>query len=379
MKILAIICEFNPFHNGHKYLIERAKKKSGCDAVLCIMSGSFTQRGEICRNDKYQRAKHAILSGADAVLELPASFAVAPAEIFASGAVKVLSSITQVGFLAFGCENGNLNEFLTAAGILNDENELFKSTMSDRLSCGESYIRSYCTAFEACGGNAELLSSPNNILAVEYVKSLLKCGSNIEILPIKRVGAGYNDVTLSSGFASASGIRANADDPIIKDNMPSCSYEDFISATDNGKRFKQFAKDWLYLCDKDNLKRVYGCTEGLENRLKALAFGNGYDTIIDEAASKRYSKSRIKRILTANLLGLYSDDTEKFLYVDLQPKILAVKKERADEIIPALSTTCKQSEEANKCAELTSRSYELWRYLSTPLIFANPNEKMILV
>ena len=113
--------------------------------------------------------------------------------------------------------------------------------------------------------------------------------------------------------------------------------------------------------------------------MKAFAFGNDYDDIIEEAASRRYSKSRIKRILTANLLELYADDTEKFLFVELRPKILAVKKERADEILPILSIPCKQSEEATRCAELTSRSYALWRYLNTPLIYDNPNEKMILI
>ena len=100
MKILAIICEFNPFHNGHRYLLEKAKKLSGADAVLCIMSGNFTQRGEICVLDKYTRAKHAILGGADCVIQLPAPFAVAPAEIFAKGAIKILSSIPEVAFLA---------------------------------------------------------------------------------------------------------------------------------------------------------------------------------------------------------------------------------------------------------------------------------------
>lgn len=379
MKILAIICEFNPFHNGHKYLIEQAKQISGCDAVLCIMSGSFTQRGEMCRNDKFQRAKHAILSGADAVLELPAPFAVAPAEIFARGAVKILSSIPQVDYLAFGCENGNTEDFLQAAGILNEESGLFKTALAKSLESGESYIKSYCAAFASCGGNEKLLASPNNILAVEYVKALGKCGKNIKIIPVKRVGARYNDDGLHGDFSSASGIRANADNPAIKNNMPPYSYADFIAAGDNTKRFEQLAVDRLYMCDKDNLKRVYGCTEGLENRLKALAFGNPYEKIIEEASSKRYSKSRIKRILAANLLGLYSDDTEKFLSVDLQPRILAVKKERADEILPHLCIPCKQTEEAQQCAELTSRAYGLWRYLNAPLIFDNPNEKMILV
>ena len=379
MKILAIICEFNPFHNGHKYLMDKAREQSGCDAVICIMSGCFTQRGEMCFNDKFQRAKHAVSSGADAVLELPVPFAVAPAEIFAKGAVKIISSIPEASVLAFGHESGCKQEFLDAARILNGESELFKTTLERSLSEGESYIKSYCAAFSACGADGQLLSSPNNILAIEYVKALLKCGKDIDILPIKRVGAEYGDEKLYGNFSSASAIRANFGSAAIKDNMPPYSYADFAAAKDNSKRFEQLAADWLYLCDKNDLKRVYGCSEGLENRLKALSFGGSYDKIVEEGASKRYSKSRIKRILAANLLNLYADETEEFLAADLQSNVLAVKKERADEILPLLSVKPVESDAAKKCAELNSRAYALWRHLNSPLKCDNPNEKMILV
>ncbi|MDE6075210.1 MAG: nucleotidyltransferase family protein [Clostridia bacterium] len=134
MEICAIICEFNPFHNGHAYLLRRARELSGCDAVLCVMSGSFTQRGEICRTDKFLRAKHAVLCGADAVVELPAPFAVAPAEIFARGAVGIISSIPQVKCVAFGCESGSAEDFLNAAKIANGESGLFKTTLEKHLN-----------------------------------------------------------------------------------------------------------------------------------------------------------------------------------------------------------------------------------------------------
>ncbi|MDE7401684.1 MAG: nucleotidyltransferase family protein [Clostridia bacterium] len=385
MEICAIICEFNPFHNGHAYLLRRARELSGCGAVLCVMSGSFTQRGEICRTDKFLRAKHAVLCGADAVVELPAPFAVAPAKIFARGAVGVISSIPQVKCVAFGCESGDGGscedgeKFKSAARILSDESALFKATLEKHLNSGESYIKSYGAAFEACGGNGELLSSPNNVLGVEYAKAVLNSGADIKILPVKRVGAGFNDEQLADGYSSASGIRANADNPKIKNEMPECSYDDFIKSNDNGERFRRLAVDSLYLCDKENLKRVYGCTEGLENRLKSLAFGHGFEEIVELACSKRYSKARIRRILTANLLGLYADQTAEFLQGGLPVKVLAVKKERADELLPLLSVTPQNAESAQACAELSSKAYGLWRYLSTPLLLDNPNEKMILV
>lgn len=377
MEICAIICEFNPFHNGHAYLLRRARETSGCDAVLCVMSGSFTQRGEICRTDKFLRAKHAILCGADAVVELPAPFAVAPAEVFARGAVGIISSIPQVKCVAFGCESGSAEDFLSAAKIANGESALFKATLEKHLDLGESYIKSYGAAFEACGGNGGLLSSPNNVLGVEYAKAI--AGADIKILPVKRVGAGFNDEKLADGYSSASGIRANADNPKIKNEMPECSYDDFIKSNDNGERFRRLTVDSLYLCDRENLKRVYGCTEGLENRLKNLAFGHDFEEIVELACSKRYSKARIRRILTANLLGLYADQTAEFLQGGLPVKVLAVKRERADELLPLLTVAPQNEESAQACTELSSKAYGLWRYLSTPLLLDNANEKMILV
>ena len=171
MKFLAIICEFNPFHNGHAYLIKRAKELYACDGVICIMSGNFTQRGDICVLDKYTRARHAILGGADCVIQLPSPFAVAPAEIFASGAIKILSSIPEITAVAFGCENDDKEKFIRAAELLIDESESFKNALNENLARGESYIKSYAAAFCGCGGNEELVTNPNNILALEYVKA----------------------------------------------------------------------------------------------------------------------------------------------------------------------------------------------------------------
>ncbi len=383
MKILTIICEFNPLHNGHAYLLGEAAKKSACDATVCIMSGCFTQRGDICRNDKYTRAKHAVLCGADAVIELPAPFAVAPAEIFAAGAVKTACKIPCATHLAFGCELGTESDFSCAAEILNGESETFKSALSEMLSSGESYIKSYASAYARCGGDAKFISSPNNILGVEYCKALKKCGNDLKILPIGRIGAGYSDVGLGDTICSAAAIRENADSPLIKDKMPSFSYEDFTRAKPNAERFSRLAADWLYLCDKENLKRVYGCTEGLENKLKSAAECSAYDDIIEKCAGKRYSKSRIKRIIAANLLGLYADDTQKFLNADLPLRVLAVKKERADELLPLFKNVNVENAppegDAEKCFSSTSRAFALWRHLSAPLICDNPNEKMILI
>lgn len=377
MKICAIICEFNPFHNGHAYLLRKAREASGCDAVVLVMSGQFTQRGEICRTDKYLRAKHAILSGADAVLELPAPFAVAPAEIFASGAVKLIGEIDGEITLAFGCESGNKDDFLKTAAALNDESRQFKSALSALIDNGESYIKAYAAAFEACGGDPSLLKNPNNILGVEYTKAALRSG-NIEILPIERVGSSFKDETLKENFSSASAIRANADNPLVKGNMPKCSYDDFINSTDNTERFENLVCDGLFLADTENLKRIFGCTEGLENRLKKFAETGRFEDILEQSSNKRYSKARIRRIMCANLLGLYADDTRRFLSCNLPHKVLAVRAQSADKILP-LFKNCGGDTVAKECYALSSRAYALWRHLSAPLLLDNPDEKIILI
>ncbi len=335
MKILAIICEFNPFHNGHKYLLERAKELSGCDAVLCIMSGGFTQRGDMCIMDKYTRAKHAVSGGADCVIQLPAPFAVAPAEIFAKGAIKILLSIPEVTALAFGCESGDEYEFFKAAELFIDESDKFKTVINKKLAEGESYIKSYAEAFEACGGNRDIVANPNNVLGFEYCKAILRVGADIDILPVKRVGAGYNDGELKENYSSASAIRNNLTDIRISDNIPPYVYNDLKYSADL-RSFHAFLRHSLFVARPEDMQKIFGCGEGLENKLKSLE-NTSIENIVEKCTSKRYSSSRIKRILCANALGLYADDAQKFLGADLYIKPLAVKKTRANEILSALS------------------------------------------
>ncbi len=334
MKICAIICEFNPFHNGHKYLLEQAKKLSGCDGVLCIMSGSFTQRGEMCVLDKFTRAKHAVLGGADCVIELPVPFTVAPAEIFAQGAIKILSAIPEVTTLAFGCESTNADGLLSAARLLSCESEKFKTVLNGKLAEGESYIKSYAAAFEACGGDKRTVSSPNNVLGLEYAKAIMRNRADIEILPVQRVGTSYSDGEIKDNFSSASAIRQNLNSPAVKNNVPEFVAEDLKYAC-GFNEFEFTLRYSLFRADAENLKRIYGCGEGLENKLKKLAT-LPLSEIISKATGKRYSSSRIRRILTCNALGLYSDDCRKFLNSDLYIKPLAVKAGRKDEILGAL-------------------------------------------
>lgn len=336
MEICGIICEFNPFHNGHKYLLERAREITRCDYLICVMSGNFTQRGEICVLDKYTRAKHAILGGADCVLELPAAFSVAPAEIFARGAVKLLAAVPHLNSIAFGSENADKDGILSVSALSVAENEQFKSVLSENLARGESYAKSYFLAFGQVFGNAELIRKPNNILAIEYTKAIKTLNANIDIFPIKRVGAGYNDGILRENFSSASAIRKNLSSPLIQSNLPQFVAEDLQSVENIEINFQNAVKLILSRTPPETLKRIYGCGEGLENALKAVE-NESYGEIISKCTNKRYPASRIRRLLAANFLKLYADDCRQYFSENLYFTPLAVKKSVANEVLGELS------------------------------------------
>lgn len=336
MEICAIICEFNPFHNGHKYLIEKARELSGCDAVACIMSGSFTQRGDVAIMDKFTRAAHAVKGGADCVIELPSPFAVAPAEIFASGAVKILASIPQIKTIAFGCEEPT--DFLRAAKDSRCESEQFKQELNKNLAEGMSYAKSYSEAYSACGGE-DILSSPNNILAAEYAKAVTRCGRNISLLPVKRVGGGYLDGELKENYSSASAIRNNINDIKVADSVPDFVYKDLLKVKSGDEVLKSLDAIMRYAllnAEKTSLKAVCGCGEGLENRLKKLS-SLPLVEIISRATGKRYTSSRIRRILVSNALNLKEAEQKEFLKKGGYIKPLAVNEEKADVIFGALA------------------------------------------
>ena len=230
MKICAIICEYNPLHNGHLWHIQSARALSGADAVLCVMSGNFTQRGEHAVLDKYTRAKHALLAGADAVIELPAPFATSNAELFAKGAIKLIASIPAVTTLSFGAENADKLAFISAGRYLNDEPKSVSEEIKRLTATGISYARARAQAY---AGHIpfDVLSSPNNILGLEYTKALLALQSNIEILPLQRQGAGYLDGTLHENFSSASAIRsAIYNGESVKNNLPAFVANDLSTA-----------------------------------------------------------------------------------------------------------------------------------------------------
>ena len=334
MKICFAICEYNPFHNGHLHHINKIKEEINPDCLAIIMSGNFTQRGEIALLDKYTRAKHAIKAGADVVFELPTVFATGNAEIFAKGAVNIAGAFTGNNVLCFGTENGEKEKLLATAKMLLNETKEFKKLYKEELKTGVSSIKAKVNALSAMNienVDCELLKSPNNILGIEYTKAIISKKYPIDIYPIIREGAGYNDTELHKDISSASAIRkAILDDKTkkTKDCLPSFVYNDLPKTLPNCDDLIFYS---VLKASKQELKEIIDCTEGLENRIKALSkTSDNLEELKEKLKTKRYTYTRISRILLSSMLGIEESFIRKCLSDELYLKVLAISKEKTD-------------------------------------------------
>lgn len=342
MKICACICEYNPFHLGHLKHIDHIKNRLGAEKIIVIMSGNFTQRGEPALLDKFTRAKHAVIAGADLVIELPTVFATANAETFATGAVNLINSLGCVDGICFGVESGDKAAYLTLAKAMCDESKEFKKALKEKLDDGISLAKAKFEALKSLGKtefDANLISSPNNILGLEYTKALIKNNSNIEIYPMLRDGD-HNDVTLKSGVTSATSIRETlktGNKKKVKKNVPKFVYEDL---TEYPFAFDKLITSSVIRASAEDLSKIQDCTEGLENRIKALSKDNHtVAELVEKVSTKRYPASRVRRILTANLLGIDKDLVIDCLKQKTYAKILAVNKDCKDLISQVCQTS----------------------------------------
>lgn len=294
---VAVICEFNPFHNGHKYLLKTAKKLTG-EPIIAVMSGSFTQRGEAALCNKFSRACTALQNGADLVLELPCAFAVSSAERFARAGTKISAAFGCTHSLAFGCETDDLALLKEAAESAS--NPSVQKLVKAEMNAGGYYPRALENAVRRVLGDktANVLSTPNNVLAVEYIRALDK---NITPLPIKRTGAEHNSQTPCGDIASAEHIRVLLRDGKCADKyLPEIPQN--ITNPKNLERIMLYRLRSMTTADFALLPEV---SEGLENRICASVMRhNSVEKIIDGIKTKRYTHARIRRILTCALLGI---------------------------------------------------------------------------
>ncbi len=323
MKICAIICEYNPFHNGHLHQLREAKRLSKADAILCLMSGNFVQRGEAAVMEKRVRARHAIQAGADIVLELPTPFATSNAELFAKGAVHILASIPDVSTLCFGAELADKDIFLKAAKLLNDEPKEISLKIKELTATGLSYAKARAEAWsELLPPN--FLTSPNNILGVEYARAILSENASIELLPIPRLGSSYKEEGLGEGYASATAIRnALSNGSAYAEYLPDFVAKDLPQNA--GNALDCLEKYAVLSATPQSIARVCDCTEGLENAFKKAAEENA--TFAESLTSARYTASRIRRIALQTLLKIEERLIREGLRSPLYLRVLAIKKE----------------------------------------------------
>lgn len=311
MSIIGIVCEFNPFHKGHKHLIDSVKQQG--DIIVCVMSGNYVQRGEPAIFPKDVRVEMALKNGADIVLELPFVYATASAEIFARNAVKILDSFG-CDKIAFGAETANINDLSNAVDILLDYN--FYNKINKYLNDGLSYPVARQNAFDEYGYNFDI-SMPNNILALEYIKAIKQMDSKMLPVAIKRIGAGYNDTVAVNEFASATHIRSlinNNDDfsKFVPDNL--C--EKFNEIIEKGKlvsleKFNLVA--FTLLRDKicSDMTNIANMSEGLENRIEnAIKNSTDISELYDNVKTKRYTHSRVRRAVLSIMFGVTCEDLD---------------------------------------------------------------------
>ncbi|MCY6483986.1 nucleotidyltransferase [Clostridium aestuarii] len=323
MNITGIITEYNPLHNGHLYHIINSKKITKCDGVVCVMSGNFVQRGTPAIIDKWNRTKLALANGVDLVIELPSIYSLSSAEFFAYGAVSLLNNLGNINNLCFGSESGNINTIKEIAKILVEEPDDFKYNLKLSLDKGISFPLARSSALSKCFDDnshiSEILNSSNNILAIEYCKSLIKLNSTIIPFTIHRKGSSYNNLNIDNIFCSASAIRKhlkeNRDIASLKSVIPSETYDILKKMQQkNSLTFEEEIFKYIkykIFTTNNKLENIPDVSEGLHNKIyKCIKDSINYTDLILNVKSKRYTQTRINRILCQYFIGFDEYNTQ---------------------------------------------------------------------
>lgn len=330
MKTVGIIAEYNPFHNGHKFHIQDAKKLTGADYCIVVMSGNFVQRGTPAMIDKYARTKMALLNGADLVIELPVYYAVSSAENFAAGAVSLLDRLGVVNSICFGSECGNISVLSEFAGILSEESSEFSEVLRKNLKDGLSYPVARNNAFAAVHkeltGHLDVLSSPNNILGIEYIKALIRRKSAIRPFASLRTGSDYHDADLLQTNSSATAIRHSLEQMdnllLIANKIPSNVYQ--IMEEHFHVNYPIYQQDLSLLLkyklisnSRDGYTDFVDITEDLSDKIrKNLESYTDFGNFCEALNSKDMTYTRISRCLLHILLDIKKDTLSQFITDD---------------------------------------------------------------
>lgn len=317
MKITGVVAEYNPFHAGHEYQLKMARKLSNCDCIAVVMSGNFVQRGEPAIIDKFKRAEAAIYGGADIVIELPMPFSCQNAEMFALGAMKELKKL-HIDSISFGCENDDIKllEKIASLQLTPEFNSYIKKEMKKGLSYPNSMSKALMSLLN---DEAKAIYSPNNVLAVEYIKSAMKLDFNLKYYPVKRVGMAHNDTEFQGPFHSATAIRNSLLEGSFNNLKVSeksmLLLKEFYMEEEKFNSLNNYL-DYLYyrIITCDDLDRIYEIKEGLNNKIMSQVYKHeNIDELLMSLKSKRYTYSKLRRCLLNILLDIKKVDIIKIM------------------------------------------------------------------
>lgn len=308
MKACGIIVEYNPFHNGHKYHLEKTKELSGAELIIAVMSGNFLQRGEPAILNKWLRAEMALLNGVDMIVELPSFYSTESAEFFAKGSIKILDKL-KVDSIVFGSEMGEIKKLQDIVDF--SEKSDFSEKVKTLLKEGKSYPNVMKELIENEFGEGSL--NPNNILGIEYIRAIKGINSEITPLTIKREKVDYFQEGSVDKIASATGIRKMLKEKKyeeLKEVVPSVSYEIIMKNIGDLAFLEEYFSfiKFKVLNDKKSLKNISDMEEGLWNRVyEKMTVSSDFEEFMKNFVNRRYTLSRTKRILVHILLNLKND------------------------------------------------------------------------
>ena len=366
LKIAGIVAEFNPLHNGHKYLIDCAKSNS--DLVVCVISSNFVQRGEPSIISKFERAKIAVSCDADICIELPTPWAMSTAQNFALGAISQLIKFN-IDTLYFGSESGDLQALLDVANVLNSKefNESIKNNLNDNITYAK--LRQN-TLYEFLGEQANILSGQNDTLAVEYISAVKKFNKNIEFMPVKRQGAQHNDTTEIDEYSTSTLIRQairNNEIEKVKKFVPEAAYDILENSNfANVEKLNLAIMAKLKTMKYEEFSNLPDISEGIENRLYgAIKSSINYNDLCEKVKTKRYTMARIRRLILSAFLGI---DNSFFLNKIPYARVLAtneqgikyISKIKTDNIVLQVSELNKLDEFSNKIFDLECKISDVY-------------------
>ena len=377
-KVVGIIAEYNPFHNGHSYHIQNTKAQTGADFVVAVMTGNFTQRGNTSVINKWEKTKMALNGDADLVIELPTIYSVSSAENFANGAVKILNELGIVDTISFGMEADDISTLNNIANVLYTEPFEYKTILEQELSKGNSFPKARSNALMMYLNDikryANILKGSNNILAIEYLKALKKQKSNLVPFGLKREKVYYNSTKIIDEYASSTGIR----DLLLHNQLeearkviPAKSYSILL----NNLRQGTYVLDIIAYNDEilyklrnmtvNQIANLPDVNEGLEYLIKDISNKtNNLIELINGIKSKRYTQTRIQRILLYALLGITKEDMDMSKKVIPYIRVLGCS-EKGKLLLSQINskakviTSLKKYESANKIKLLSGRKNKM--------------------